>query len=84
MKIKYLLLYIAIFVTCFFSSAQVSRSVESIGITDVIVIELAGNGDIWAGSATQGVAFYKADIAQWSYFDSLNSPLKSNAITSIT
>lgn len=63
---------------------QGARSIESIGITDVIVIELAGNGDVWAGSASQGVAFYQADSSRWSYFDSLNVPeLKSNHITSI-
>ena len=82
MKSKFLLL--ALFCFFIFSAfSQVSRSVESIGITNIDIIELAGNGDIWAGSATQGVAFYKADISTWSYFDSLNSPLKSNAITSI-
>jgi len=42
------------------SQAQKVRGTESIGYDEISVIEVANNGDIWAGSLSQGVAFYSS------------------------
>ena len=65
-----------------FVSGQ-SRNIESIGIDNITIIEIADNNDIWAGSLTKGVAFYQVSTGQWAYFDSLNVPMRSNSVTSI-
>lgn len=60
------------------------RSIESIGITEITIIEIAPNGDVWAGSNGQGVAFYKADSLKWAYFNHANTPdLESDTITAL-
>lgn len=60
------------------------RSIESIGLNDISIIELAGNGDIWAGSSSQGLAFYKASEGSWQYFNTGNTPqLASDNVTAI-
>lgn len=56
------------------SVAQDVRSVESIGINDISVIEIAGNGDVWAGSFGQGIAFYNIAQQSWTYYNSGNTP----------
>lgn len=82
MKIKAFL--IAILITGM-ASAQNFRSVESIGIDEISVIEIAGNGDAWIGSKDSGIAFYKQSINQWAYYKQNDgvSNLPSNTITSI-
>src|SRR5688500_18012988 len=81
MKGIILLLSVAL-ITFSTTFAQV-RGLESIGINEISVIELANNGDIWVGSATEGVAFYLADSAKWLYYNTDNAQLHSNSITSI-
>jgi ligand-binding sensor domain-containing protein len=64
--------------------AQNMESEQSIGITNIVILEIANNGDIWAGSSTDGLAFYNDSIAQWSLLNISNTPaLKSNVITSL-
>lgn len=58
-----------------FLHAQDVRSTESIGITDISVIEIAPNGDVWAGSFGQGIAFYNAAQQSWTYYNTSNTPL---------
>lgn len=66
------------------SQGQGIRSVNNIGFDEVSIIELAGNGDIWVGSASQGVGFYNNATQQWAFFNTTNTPeLKSNTITAI-
>jgi ligand-binding sensor domain-containing protein len=66
-----------------FTHAQDVRGVESIGIDDICVIEIAPNGDIWAGSNGDGVAFYNAANLNWTYYNTGNTPqLLSDSITS--
>jgi len=61
-----------------------SRSTESIGLNDISIIEFAGNGDIWAGSSGQGLAFYNAAVDTWAYYNTANTTqLQSNNITAI-
>lgn len=61
--------------------SQKVRSTQGIGLNEVSVIELAANGDIWAGSFGQGIAFYNAAQQQWTYFDKTNTPvLRSDTI----
>lgn len=60
------------------------RSTENIGFGDITIIEFAGNGDVWAGSSSEGLAFYKADVDTWAYYNIANTPqLQSNTITAI-
>lgn len=60
------------------------RSTESIGLNDISIIEFAGNGDIWAGSSGQGLAFYNAAVDTWAYYNTTNTPqIQSNSITAI-
>lgn len=66
------------------SQAQKVRGTESIGYDEISVIEVANNGDIWAGSLSQGVAFYSSANGTWEYFNKANtSKFKSDTITSI-
>jgi ligand-binding sensor domain-containing protein len=71
----------------FFSAVSVmaqTRSIENIGLGEISVIELAPNGDVWAGSRGQGIAFYRADSLKWTYYNTSNTPqLKSDTISSI-
>ncbi len=67
------------------STAQSVQGSRNIGLNDVCVIELAGNGDSWVGSRGQGVGFYNAAIGSWAYFNTANTPqFKSDSITSIS
>lgn len=80
--------HLLILYTLFFSAVSYccgqGRSIESIGITEITIIEIAGNGDVWAGSNGQGVAFYNADSAKWAYFNIANTPdLASDTVTAI-
>lgn len=60
------------------------RSTESIGITEITIIEIAGNGDVWAGSNGQGIAFYNSDSAKWAYYKNANTPsLANDTVTAI-
>lgn len=60
------------------------RSTESIGLNDISIIEFAGNGDIWAGSRGEGVAFYEAAGSSWVYYNQANTAtLQSDTITAI-
>lgn len=64
--------------------SQTVRSLENIGITVITVLEEAGNGDLWVGSASQGVAFYNDSARVWSYYNTSTVPqFKSDSITSI-
>jgi hypothetical protein len=56
-----------------FLHAQDVRGTESIGINDISVIEIAPNGDVWAGSFGQGIAFYNAAQQSWTYYNSSNT-----------
>ena len=70
--------------TTLISNAQQVRGAQSIGYDEISVIEVANNGDIWAGSASQGVAFYSSANGTWEYFNKANtSKFKSDTITSI-
>ncbi len=77
-------LFIATFLLFSLSVFSQSRSIESIGITDVTIIEIANNGDVWAGSNGQGLAFYKQDSAKWIYYNHLNTPLQNDTITALS
>lgn len=84
MKAKLLLFLFSFFLgTAAFS--QSARNIETIGFGEIIVIEMAPNGDTWVGSKGQGGAFYDATLQTWDYFNMANTPeLKSDTITAIT
>ena len=65
--------------------SQSSRSIEGINISDVIIMDLAPNGDVWLGSANEGVGYYNSANQQWSYFkqSTHNTTLHSDTATSI-
>lgn len=50
------------------------RSTQSIGMGEITVMELAGNGDIWVGSKGNGIGFYNAVSQQWTYYNTGNTP----------
>jgi ligand-binding sensor domain-containing protein len=86
MKARFILLVVLTAVFCSLQAQQqnVIRSVENVGINDISIIELAGNGDAWVGSFGQGIAFYKASEQKWFYYNTDSvSQLKSDTITSI-
>lgn len=67
------------------TGAQSVQGSRNIGLNDVCVIELAGNGDSWVGSRGQGVGFYNSAIGSWAYFSTSNTPqFKSDSVTSIS
>jgi ligand-binding sensor domain-containing protein len=69
---------------CLLSTQAQIRSTENIGFGDITIIELAGNGDVWAGSRGQGVAFYQAAGSSWTYYNQSNTAtLPSDTITAI-
>lgn len=79
MKSKLLALF-ALLLANIFAFAQN----RNIGFAEVTVIEMAPNGDIWAGSANEGVAFYDAAQQQWAYFNTGNTPtMTSDAVYDI-
>ncbi len=81
---KQLIIFCAVFFSTISLCLGQGRSVESIGITDIIIIEIAPNGDVWAGSNGQGVAFYNADSVKWTYYNKANTPsLASDTVTAI-
>lgn len=81
MKNLYVLLFFI--ATLQFAQAQ-QRGTQNIGLGDITVIEIAPNGDLWAGSTADGLAFFNNAQQTWSYFDSLNTPqLTSNRIYDI-
>lgn len=78
---KNLITLLALFLVVTNTYSQKIRSTQGIGLNEVSVIELAANGDIWAGSFGQGIAFYNAAQQQWTYFDKNNTPvLRSDTI----
>ncbi|MCW5906281.1 MAG: T9SS type A sorting domain-containing protein [Chitinophagales bacterium] len=84
MSSKHRLLACSVILFCLYSHAQNNRGVESIGITEISVIEIAPNGDVWAGSFGQGIAFYDAAQQSWTYYTSSNTPeLTSDTIFDI-
>ena len=75
-------LLITLFVSPIF--CQNIRSIEGTGINDVIIMDLAPNGDRWLGSTTQGVEFYRASDNSWHKYDHITTPqLPTDSITSI-
>jgi ligand-binding sensor domain-containing protein len=69
---------------CCAAFSQGIRSIENIGFGEITILELAGNGDVWAGSEGHGLAFYRADSAKWLYYNHANTPqLPSDTITAI-
>ncbi|MCW3127510.1 MAG: serine/threonine protein kinase [Bacteroidetes bacterium] len=62
-----------------------SRGIENIGIGTITIIEMGNNGDIWAGSKSQGVGFYNGTTQVWTYFNTGNSSkILSDSVTSLT
>jgi ligand-binding sensor domain-containing protein len=75
MKSKLLTLAWIAILSIRFLQAQDVRGTKSIGITDISVIEIAPNGDVWVGSLGQGIAFYNAAQQSWNYYNTANTPL---------
>lgn len=85
MKIKQMLCA-ALCCTLSFTQAQNPgvRAVDNIGFDEVSIIEIAGNGDMWVGSPSQGVGFFNSATQVWTYHNTSNTPqLKSNNITAL-
>jgi ligand-binding sensor domain-containing protein len=82
MKQRFTLLFTLTFL--FISSAFAQpRSIENIGIGEISIIEMAG-GNLWAGSATQGVGFYSGTAHNWTYYNHTTTPqFLSDTVTSI-
>lgn len=79
MKIK-LLQLLTLLVISSFAFAQN----RNIGFAEVTVIEMAPNGDVWAGSASEGVAFFNNAQQQWTYYNTGNTPsMTSDAVYDI-
>ena len=65
--------------------SQNLRSIQTVGLGQVTIIEEALNNDVWVGSASQGVAFYSGTTQTWKYYNTGNTPqFKSDSITSIS
>jgi hypothetical protein len=74
---------VLLFISPVFS--QNLRSIQTVGLGQVTIIEEALNNDLWVGSASQGVAFYSGTTQTWSYYNTSNTPqFKSDSITSIS
>lgn len=78
---KKLTLILALFISLF-SNAQ-SRSTESF-LSDVSVIELSASGNIWIGSLSSGCDGFTAGSGTWAHFNSGNSTMVSDTVTSIS
>ena len=62
-----------------------ARGIENVGLGTITIIEMGNNGDIWVGSAAQGVGFYNGTTQQGLYFNQANTPqFKSDSVTSLT
>ncbi|HLP50748.1 MAG TPA: T9SS type A sorting domain-containing protein [Chitinophagales bacterium] len=84
MNKQYLLLILSFAINAITFGQIEPRSIESIGLNDISIIELPGNGDIWAGSSSQGIAFYNSTGANWTYYNTSNTPqLASDNIRAI-
>lgn len=84
MRLQHLLVAALTIFTITLHAQSGPRNIESIGLNDISIIEIAGNGDIWAGSSAQGLAFYNSASGSWAYYNTSNTPqLQSDNITAI-
>lgn len=82
-KIIFVFALLCLTATSLFS--QSVQSIQNIGLGEITVLEEAGNGDLWVGSAYQGVAFLDNTLHTWQYYSTANtSQFKSDSITSIS
>lgn len=65
----------------FYTGIQAQRSID---FTDISIIEISPNGNVWVGSVAGGCAAYFAATQQWSGFTTANSSMRSDSVTAIS